>query len=139
MQDKNHEYCVFVYKRGNCFNGLKLSEDGSIISSLVMTKDDRGKDFDFIRAVELTIETTYGTESNSEAYKFLSSAFSNGDIIKITCTLDENGVVNKAVKKVMDKEFCSNTKKSWDEIKWSWNRPEEASKRIEEHLKEIGA
>ena len=88
-------------------------------------------------STELTIEHKYGDEVNSEAYNFLSSVFDDGDVLKITCTLDGNGIFNKRIEKVIDKEFCENTKKSWDSIKHHWFRPQKATERLEHHLKEL--
>lgn len=134
---KISEYCVFVYKRGNSFNGLKLNEDGSIICDIKQRKDTEGVEYDYPDKNELTIEHGYGPESNSDAYRFLNDTFLDGDVLRITTIVDENGVFRKEIKKVMNKDFCINTKKSWDNIKHLWFRPKEASERIEKHLEEI--
>lgn len=135
---QTHEYCVFVFRRGNGFNGMKLNGDGSIIYTREIYNDlatDSIKED--INTVELTFEQKYGEESNSEAYNFIASVFSDGDVLRITCTLDANGVFNKKIEKVMDKEFCENTKKSWDEIKHKWFYPKKASERLEAHIIEL--
>ncbi len=136
IENKKHEYYVFVFRRGNSFNGFKLNDDGSIIYSNKKAKD-RGELFEYVETIEMTIEHKYGEEANSEAYNFLSSVFTDGDVLKITCTIDENGVFNKRIEKVMDKEFCENTKKSWDAIKHHWFHPQKASERLEQHLTEL--
>ena len=137
IETKRHEYCVFVFRRGNSFNGMKLNEDGSIIHTIEIDHDEDYNKREYINTTELTIEHKYGEESNSEAYNFLSSVFADGDVLKITCTIDEDGVFNKRIEKVIDKEFCENTKKSWDSIKHHWFRPKEASERIERHIKSL--
>lgn len=136
IEAKKHEYCVFVFRRGNSFNGMKLNEDGSIIYEVEHDHDIDYNKREYINTNELTIEHKYGEEANSIPYEFLSSVFSDGDVLRITCTIDENGVFNKRIEKVMDKVFCENTKKSWDEIKHHWFRPQPASERLEQHLKE---
>ncbi len=134
---RSHEYCVFVFRRGNSFNGMKLNEDGSIIHTIEIDHDEDYNKREYINTTELTIEHKYGEEANSEAYNFLSSVFTDGDVLKITCTLDGNGIFNKRIEKVIDKEFCENTKKSWDSIKHHWFRPQKATERLEHHLKEL--
>jgi hypothetical protein len=124
---KSHEYCVFVFRRGNSFNGFKLDENGAIIHW-------NREGTEYVDKNEMTIEHKYGTDSNSEAYNLLSSLFTEGDVLRITCSIDEYGVFNKKIQKVMDKEFCENTQKSWNSIKHHWFHPEKASQRIEEHI-----
>jgi len=138
-ETKSHEYCVFVFRRGNGFNGFKLADDGSIICSVEIDHDYDFQKREYINTTELTIEHKYGEEANSEAYNILSSVFTDGDILKITCTVDGNGVFNKRIEKVMDKEFCENTKKSWYQIKHHWFHPQKANERLEAHLKELSS
>lgn len=139
MENKtsSKEYCVFVFMRGNSFNGLKLNEDGTIIASIKQRRSlDDERDVDYISTNELTIEHKYGEESNSDAYNFLSELFDNGDVLRITSSI-ENGIFNKKIEKITDKEFCQNTFNSWNSIKHHWFHPESASKRIQEHLEEL--
>lgn len=68
---KKHEYCVFVFRRGNSFNGMKLNEDGSIIHTVDVDHDIDYNKREYINTTELTIEHKYGEEANSEAYNFL--------------------------------------------------------------------
>lgn len=125
--NKHHEYRVFVFRRGNSFNGFKLDEKGAIIHW-------NREGTEYIDKNEMTIEHKYGKDANSQAYEFLSSVFTEGDVLQITCTIDENGIFNKKIEKVMDKEFCTNTLNSWNSIKHHWFHPEAASQRIEEHI-----
>jgi hypothetical protein len=123
---KNHSYRVFVFKRVNDFNGYKLNDDGSIIYDI----NKEG----FTDTLELTFESFYAEESNSEAYNLMKTVFDNGDVLQITCEIDDNGVFTKRIEKVMDKDFCESTLKSWNSIKSNWFRPVEPTKRIEDHI-----
>lgn len=137
IEAKKDEYCVFVFRRGNSFNGMKLNEDGTIMYNIEHDHDTDYNKREYVNTTELTIEHKYGYENNSTPYEFLSSVFTDGDVLRITCTLDENGVFNKRIEKVMDKAFCENTKNSWDEIKHHWFNPKPASQKLEEHLSKL--
>lgn len=136
MENK-HEYFVFVFRRGNGFNGFKLADDGSILCTVESDHDIDWNKREYINTTELTIDQKYGEESNSIPYEFLTSIFTDGDVLKITCTIDENRVFNKKVEKMMDKEFCETTLKSWNQIKHHWFHPQRATERIEEHINEL--
>jgi len=125
----SNSYRVFVFKRGNDFNGHKLNDDGSII--YVINKEG------FIESLELTLETFYGGESNSEAYNLMTTVFNNGDVLQITCEIDNDVVFTKKIEKVMNKDFCECTLKSWNSIKSNWFHPDAATKRLEEHISKL--
>jgi len=61
---RSHEYCVFVFRRGNSFNGMKLNEDGSIIHTIEIDRDIDYNKREYINTNELTIEHKYGEEAN---------------------------------------------------------------------------
>ncbi len=117
----------FVFRCGNDFNVHKLNDDGSI-----WWEPREGTEY--IDLNEITIETK---RHSLNSYDMMSSLFSEGDVLKISSFIDENGAYIKKTEKVMDKNFCLKTQESWNEIKHHWFYPQGASNRLEEHIQSL--
>lgn len=133
VPNERHEFFLFVFLRGNSFAGYKLNPDGTIIYSLKTHSNGQ----EYAAKEEKNIEMKGYNDDVADPYELLYATFQNGDVLRISSYVDDKGVFHKEISKVMDKKFCLNTQKSWNEIKHHWFRPEEASLRLEEHINSL--